>query len=242
MIVCLSGYKGSGKDMLADDLTKNGWFTRVALADPLKDSVAAEYGIDRTLLDNPKLKESPLLNLPVDPKDGFSLMIARFMVKEFRCSKGEQPLVFNEKNNKGDFSTEDGSPDYRTVYHTPRSLAILKGSVNRSVRSNYWTGKAFEEIEKHLKVERNVVITDIRYKSEIVQFKQKFGDQVKFIRINRFKECLSQDPSERDLDDHEFDFYIENTGTKDFAIHQLINTIQFPLYGHLRSNSNSETR
>src|SRR5665213_2295924 len=105
MIICLSGFKQSGKDTCADYLIKNHKAIRVALADPLKDMVAEEYGIDRASLDDPNRKESPILTMPVEPKDGFSRMIAEFMVKEFRTAGGLQYSDFIYYN--GEFCADD---------------------------------------------------------------------------------------------------------------------------------------
>jgi|ERR1035437_1599021 hypothetical protein len=201
MVICLSGWKQSGKDSLASYLVENHDAARVALADPLKDSVSREFNIPRWHLDDPKFKESPILSMPVDPKDGFSRMIALFMRGEFRNAQG----------------TSEGGDSLNGLYWTPRSLAILKGSTNRSVQSNYWTNKAFDQIDRLLKNTKLVVVTDLRYKSEMAQFKERYGQEVVFIRINRFKESPSQDPSERDLDQAEFDFYVDNAGTLEEA-------------------------
>jgi len=195
---------------------------RVALADTLKDQVSEEYGIDRTSLDDPERKEKPLLNMPVDPKDGYTKMVTEFMLKEFRNKHGLQPdsLFWSDHGFTGVFKNRgfDGEPSnmtlYDVVYWTPRALAILKGSTNRAVASDFWVQKTFDKAEKALSLnpDRIVVVTDVRYKSELAQFKEKFGDQVVFVRINRHKESPSADPSERDLDNSEFDFYVDNTG------------------------------
>jgi dephospho-CoA kinase len=222
MIICLSGYKGSGKDTLAGFLIEKYGAKRVALADPLKDSVAEEFGIDRTSLDDPKRKESPLLTMPVDPKDAYSRMIAKFLVKEFRTEDGRSSGTFVTETNEGIVVSSEGFTDYLKLYWTPRALAILKGSTNRSVTSNFWTNKAFESIENSLKGNNLVVVTDLRYKSEIEQFKTRFSsEEVVFVRIERFKESSSNDPSERDLDNHQFDFYIDNTGDLKHAERQM---------------------
>ena len=226
MIICFSGWKGSGKDECAKYLIERHNAIRVALADPLKDSVAQEFGINRASLDDPKRKESPLLNLPVDPKDKYSKMIAKFLVKEFRNKNGAQAHEFDEETNEGIVHVVklgDGLGNRANIieetkdrlYWTPRALAILKGSTNRSVASNYWTGQAFGVMEAELKEDPNrvITVTDVRYKSELAQFKERFGDNVVFVRVNRFKESPSSDPSERDLDDGKFDFYLDNTGT-----------------------------
>lgn len=214
--------KGSGKDTIGQFLINQYSAKRVSFADPLKDSVAEEFGIDRSSLDDPARKELPILSMPADPKDGFTRMIAEFMVKEFRSEEGKRPNSFTSSTNQGIFCDHHGVVCYDTVYWTPRALAILKGSTNRSVRSDYWVNKAFDSIDNHLKNNQMVVITDLRYKSEVIQLKEKFGDQVVFVRINRHKESQSTDPSERDLDDHKFDYYLDNTGSLDNTYGQVV--------------------
>lgn len=224
MILCFSGFKGSGKDACANYLIEKHNAVRVALADPLKDSVAQEYGIDRASLDDPSRKESPILSLPVDPKDGFGETITQFMIGEFRNKQGQK---YEQKGLLQIFSRFNGvlvTPEEQ-LYWTPRALAILKGSVNRSVDSNYWTNKAFDKIDAQLKENRLVVVTDVRYRSELVQFKERFGDQVVFVRVNRVKESTSNDPSERDLDTAKFDFYVDNADHLNFTYAQLENIL-----------------
>jgi hypothetical protein len=221
-VICFSGWKGSGKDECAKYLIENHNASRVALADPLKDSVAFEFSIARTSLDDPKLKESPILHLPVDPKDAYSKMIAEFLFREFRNKDGKQPTDFGYWNRafQGTFSADEPGQ----LYWTPRALAILKGSTNRSVTSSYWTEQAFGDMEAKLKENPNslITVTDVRYRSELAQFKERFGDKVVFARVNRFNESPSQDPSERDLDGAKFDFYVDNTGSLSYLHGQLV--------------------
>jgi hypothetical protein len=109
------------------------------------------------------------------------------------------------------------------LYWTPRALAILKGSSNRSVTSNFWVNRAFQVIEAELNEDPNklIVVTDVRYKSELEQFEDRFEEKVIFIRVKRFHSSPSNDPSERDLDDHNFDYYIDNTKTESDSYRQL---------------------
>ena len=216
-VLAISGWKGSGKDLLASHLVENG-ATRVSFADPLKDMVAEEYGVTRSYLDEPTMKEKPLLTMPVEPKDAYSRMIAEFLLKEFRTKQGRQAsaFVYDQENFKADF----GAFQYQTLYWTPRALAILKGSTNRSVRSNYWVQKAIEKVKN---IDGLVVISDLRYKSEMAQLKAAFGSEIAFVRVERFDTSPSDDPSERDLDSAEFDYRINNRGTKEQAFEQLDN-------------------
>lgn len=224
MIVCISGWKKNGKDMLAEYLINNYSATRVSFADPLKDMVAEEYGVDRASLDDQDRKECPLLDMPVNPQDSYSRMISEFLFKEFRLKSGLQPTTFTYNNGhfqgviNSAFSEDPNHTITETAYWTPRALAILKGSTNRSVRSNYWVQKAIEKIRN---TQEMVVISDLRYKSEMNQIKEAFGDDAVFIRVQRFETSPSTDPSERDLDDANFDYYIDNTGTKEESCGQL---------------------
>lgn len=206
-VIAISAWKGSGKDAAASILLQNNYL-RVAFADILKDLVAEEYNIPRKSLDDQNQKEAPLLHLPVKPKDKFTRMVCEFMVKEFRSRDGQIPLTFSY--DADDFVGEFGR-HAEDLYWTPRALAILKGSGNRAVRSDFWLSKAIDIIciNPHL----NFVITDLRYKNEINGLREAFGDNLVTVRINRFETCASQDPSEHDLDDAKFDVIIDNKGT-----------------------------
>lgn len=189
MIIGLSAWKGSGKDTASDLLVKEFKFKKVSFASTLKDMVAEQYDISRNSLDDQNLKEVPLFQFPVNPQDAFSKMIADFLQKEFKA---------DEKGR---------------LFWTPRALAILEGSVKRSVNAAYWTSRALGQI----KPGDLVIISDLRYKSEAAQIRgyaNAIGQKSFLIRINRFDEPPSSDPSERDLDNYQgFDAVIENRGT-----------------------------
>lgn len=225
-VVAISGWKRSGKDTMASYLIEKYGAIRVSFADPLKDMVAEEYGIDRGSLDDPKRKESPIMTMQVDPKDAYADMISEFLIKEFRNKDGLQPDGFcwldggftGTFENIGLDSKPSNGRLYDFVFWTPRALAILKGSTNRSVRSDYWVNKAIEKIAN---TNGTVVISDLRYKSEVTQLREAFGDDLLTIRIDRFDSSPSKDPSERDLDDAKFDYHIDNRGSLEETFVQL---------------------
>jgi hypothetical protein len=199
LVLAISGWKGSGKDAMASYLVNNYKARRIAFADPLKDMVATEYGISRDYMDDPKHKEAPLLNLPVNPQDKFSKNVTDFMMGEFRDKNG----------NKA--TDSDGSSKPK-MYWTPRALCILKGSINRSVDSSYWVKKAISVINEDTETDI-FVVSDLRYKSEMLQLAEAFHEQVQFIRIERYESSPSNDPSERDLDDAKFNVTFYNKTT-----------------------------
>ena len=180
-LILVSGWRNSGNDTTADFISKTFDFKKVSFAAPLKDMVAIQYGIPRESLDDRVLKESPLMQYPILDKDGFSENIHQYMTKEHRVVHG-------------------------IAYHTPRSLAILEGSVKRSVDPDYWVNKAMMALGE------KSVIADWRYPSEFDGASKYFDGKIVTLRINRFDSCESVDPSERALDDFSFDHVIENRG------------------------------
>lgn len=225
-VLCLSGWKQSGKDTLADRLVSKYRAKRVSFADPLKDMAALEYGVERSWFDDPAKKESPLLHMPVEPQDPFSRLLIEFMYKEFRTASGAQADHFHYMGKDFYGAIPSGQPgpyDLNKLYWTPRALAILKGSSNRATDSSFWVKRAITQIAGANQIlgKDMFVISDLRYQSEMAQLKTAFGEDAVFIRINRFDESPSSDPSERNLDEVTFDFYIENKGTKEQAYAQL---------------------
>jgi hypothetical protein len=98
-----------------------------------------------------------------------------------------------------------GKPGELEKYWTPRALAILVGSCMRSVNPNFWVEKALAQCQPG----GFYVIADCRYKNEADTIKRTDA-KVITVRINRFDTSPSDDPSERDLDDYQFDKVINN--------------------------------
>lgn len=229
-VVAISGWKRSGKDTVGEYLKRTYGFSRVAFADPLKDMAAKEYGFPRDHADDPAFKEAPILHQPVSPKDAFSLNLIRFMYKEFRSADGRTPMELVEDASGTvlglmSYRQVFGASDVAQLYWTPRALCILKGSTNRAVDSNYWVQTAINQIKTEsakIHLSDNYLITDLRYKNEMNQLRQAFGKNLLTIRVNRFDNCESTDPSERDLDDGKFDVVLENRGT----LEELFNKVE----------------
>lgn len=192
-IIAISGWKRSGKDTVASYLIENYGAKRIAFADPLKDLVSELFELDRSSIDDPFQKEAPMLDLEVNPKDMFSLTVADFMTKEFRHDNGDYV------DNLGEF---------RPAYWTRRALCILVGSTMRTVDSDFWVKKAVAQTEPG----KLYVISDARYQNEIESLKRT-GAHVISVRINRFDNSPSKDPSERDLDNYDFDVVLSNRQT-----------------------------
>lgn len=220
-LVCISGWKRSGKDTLAGYLIENYAAKQLSFAGPLKDEVAEDYDIPRNSLDDQDKKEQPLLNYPVQPKDAFSAMLADFMIKELRSASGNSAVGW-DKTGEDWKGIIHGYEQSETMYHTPRSLAILRGSTNRFVETNWWVTKAMVSAQNTF--DRNsdkiLVVTDLRYKSEAAEVLKNHPNAL-IIRVERFETSPSTDPSERDMDDYDFKHRIDNRTSLDYAYDQL---------------------
>jgi hypothetical protein len=117
-LICLSGWKGSGKDEIARILVEEFGYKRLAMADRLKDEVARMYRLPRQHLDDRVLKETPLTQYPVRGTDGFSAEIHRLLRDELASG-----------------------------HWTPRALCILEGSTRRAVDPSAWVRALLAEIE-----------------------------------------------------------------------------------------------
>lgn len=233
-LIAISGWKKSGKDTAGELLINEYGFKRISFAGPLKDKVAADFNMTREEQDDQNLKEQPLFDYPVLPKDKFALNLVKFMYREFRDAKGRIPLDLHIDASgavMGIMSYPDAinrQEDLAQLYWTRRAMQILEGSGKRTVDSNYWVKQAIAKIdssivyhatadmkattEREAKV-NNFVITDLRYKSEVEPLRAAFGKDLLTVRVNRFDSTESIDPSERDLDNYKFDVVLENKGT-----------------------------
>lgn len=228
-LICLSGWKRSGKDSLAAYLINKYNALQLSFAGPLKDMASQEFEVPRHYFDDQDFKEQPLLNLPMTPKDDFAFTLAKFMYKEFRTADGKSIDGFVEDGNEYKAYVQPANTPYFYVdaFHTPRSIAILKGSSNRTVDPNYWIKKAFIKADDEFQRSPNriVVVTDLRYRSEAAEVERAFPESNLIIRIDRFETSPSNDPSERDMDKYNFKYRLDNRGTLENTYQQLDNIL-----------------
>ena len=69
MIIGLIGYKGSGKDVMADYLVSHYNFEKMAFADPLKDICRILFDLSETQLTDRKLKEQKIEFWSLSPRE-----------------------------------------------------------------------------------------------------------------------------------------------------------------------------
>lgn len=209
MIIMLSAWAKSGKDTLAAYMIQNMGYTRIAFADVLKDMVSEQYGVDRILFNDQATKESPIMGYKVRSLDAFSKITNEYLFREFRTITKQCPVAF-AYSSEGYMQSETGA----SLFWTPRALAILEGSMKRSVNTDYWVSRAIATTLA--KPNDKFVITDLRYKSEVAAVQRMSRGQVtKTARIYRFDTTVSTDSSERDLDNYAFDATVFNLGSLD---------------------------
>lgn len=209
-VIGINGWKKSGKDTVALYLIEKYGAFRTAFADPLKHMCANEYDVPLENFFDQDLKEKPLLQYPVKVTDKFIRGVCELLKDEFRTETGTKPVSLAVDSDTG-FGKLVCADTGDQVYWTARALAILKGSGNRSVDGFYWNNRTAKEAKESGAT--LVVIPDLRFKTEAEFLKKTFPDLL-LIRINRFANVDSNDPSERDLDDYTgFDHIIDNKGT-----------------------------
>ena len=90
---------------------------------------------------------------------------------------------------------------------TPRDLYIKVGNFYRSIDTDFWIKQLY------FHPDTRYVITDLRFRSELLYLSNKFGYQVLTIRVDRFSESRIDDISEKDLDGVTMDYTLPNRGT-----------------------------
>ncbi len=107
---------------------------------------------------------------------------------------------------------------------TPRDAMVLVGTEfgRNMVHPNIWVNTLFNRYDKNT----NLLITDLRFPNEYEEIKKRGGI---VIRINRSNENSSNHISECALDNHNFDYVINNDGTLydlEISVLNIINEIK----------------
>lgn len=215
-MLLVSGFKGSGKDTVADWLVKHKGYKQLSFASALKDEVASSYGLPRENFYNQALKEVPFLALPALATDDTSRVITTHFLKELAFSDSSKPVGGFIIDNKIMGFKSIYSQSLELLYFTPRALLILHGALKRCVNPNHWV----DVVMRQVKAGDKVVISDWRFKNELDAVNDWAEGQVTTVRINR-EASTSTDPTEIDLLGQEVDVTIDNTGSLEDLYKQL---------------------
>lgn len=182
-VIAVSGWKSSGKDTFAHHLVSEYGYEQLSFAAALKDLVAKQYHLHRTMMDDPQLKEEPLLQFPVITTDKFTQLIHEQLASELKSG-----------------------------YWTPRALCILEGSLKRSVNANFWVARVVETIKQNPKKKYVISDLRYCSEADTLKILLP-ENELTLVRITRHSDVGTNDPSERDLDQYKFHVGFANMGT-----------------------------
>lgn len=156
-IVCFAGSKGAGKDEAASVLVKRYDFTRVALADPLRELCSKVFRIPYEQFSDNDKKDSEL---------DYKVTLDYSHIDKIR------DIIENE----WDFvvtpvAREEMEEYYGEEFTTPRQILQTIGTqlIRNNVRDDIWIVLAFSKMRT---IGSKIVITDCRFKNERDAFKK----------------------------------------------------------------------
>jgi len=210
--VILLGHKSlAGKDTFFDAVQGLG-FVRVGFADKLKQTVADLYGFtnDQMFGNSKDIEDKRYLN-DYDP--------THFYNNDF----GDQiPIRYFGDSESAKAEDLSVNPDYRG-YLTPRRVLQIFGQQQRALFPDIWAAYVFNTALPKLVAEghKKIVITDFRFQNEgrVAENWVKEDENsrslytVKVHRPDVYAKSGSNDISEVDLDNYEFDNTVINDGS-----------------------------
>lgn len=211
-LIGLSGKAGSGKDTMADYLSVNHGFKRIAFADKLKEVCAELFNLPlghfyhrdlknekhKNLCGNyllNKMNHEQLVHVIKDKLINLRVYVKPFIIDNFvkQTFTGDNPIIPKKEAN----------------CLTPRQANQLLGTegFKRQIKQTIWIDYAMQQARTFLQQDINVVIADLRFIDEFHEVKKREGKIVGILR----------DVAESHL--HESEKYIESIIDKaDFKI------------------------
>lgn len=193
-ILALAGKAGVGKDTMAEVLVKKHGYTRISLADPLRDLCSRVFRMDRNMfLDHDKKdKEIDMVMLDYHHID---------QIREIVQNEWGYPISYDMRENMEEYYDEE--------FETPRDILRCIGTklLRNCIDRNIWIQLAMSKIQS---TGPKVVITDCRFENEREAF-AKCGALL--ILIKRNDDGCSEN-HEHDLgDEYDYDVVFTNDGT-----------------------------
>lgn len=195
-IICFSGIKQAGKDSSAEVLIKKHGYTRVALADPLRELCSSVFKIPYETFLDPDKKDSEL---------DYRITLDFHHIDKIRTyieDKWGFTIPYEAREEMEEYHGKE--------FKTPREILQLVGTeiIRNNLRDDIWIVLAFNKIKE---IGQKVVITDVRFDNERKAFK-KAGAIL----------CLVKRPglekgshiSENMGDEDDYDVVFDNSETK----------------------------
>lgn len=215
-ILGLRALRKSGKDFVTNNVLVPEYGARAyTFADRMKENVLrdyAHYGITAKHLNDPELKDAPLTNMPVNPKEELPATICKTFRPNFPVIAGRH-------------------------FWTPRMLVINEATSKRAADSLYWVTSVLEQVKKDSP--RLAVFTDVRMpETEADNLRRAGGKIVNIFRPRELRGVSAEvdDPTEKAMSSYPFDM----TWTNDRDVDHLKRQVEdaFSIWGwDLRSGS-----
>jgi hypothetical protein len=196
MIISISGLAGSGKDTIGNILIRKHKFTRIAMADILKEMCSKVTKIALNYFHDVDLKDSTL-----DPILSFdSAMAANLAFELNQLGYDVTPSKFNSLLGE--------------ELETPRKILIFIGTdvCRNMVEPSIWLDLTMNKIKS---IEGNVIITDARFQNERDAIKKAGGLKMFVDRPSvseKFNAATAHESELNQLTD-DYDVYVVNDST-----------------------------
>lgn len=198
MLVGISGLAGSGKDQTATYLIEDHGFCRVSLADPLKRICRDVFAFtDEQLWGPSQFRNAPDTRYPrpdgtfLAPREALQTLGTEWGRSCYPntwvelCIRTAKALLAYETAGHG-YSQQRGVHGVDTVYGAPNPI-------------------------------RGVAVPDVRFRNELQAIKDAGGKVIRVVRpgagLSGGRELHPSETEQASIQDHEFDFVIENSGT-----------------------------
>jgi hypothetical protein len=203
LIIGLSGYARSGKDEAAKVLVEQFGFERIAFADKLRDFL---YALN------------PIVDINV-------------VVHPFDDENGKLRLGYEPQNVRlKEVIDRNGWDGYKETRYGAEIRGLLQRLGTEAGRNVLWDSIWIDAAFHGLDPAGNYVVTDCRFPNEAEAVRSRNGAVVRITRSGVGP--ANGHASETSLDDYEFDYRIDNSGTLE-EYHELIGNFYD---GFLRDN------
>lgn len=192
-IIALAGKAASGKDTFGDILEKKYAFTKISIADPLRNLCARVFYVDPAIFIDRDKKDSDMQRITLD----------------FHDIDAIRQIVETEWGYTIDEEARNALEEYHgTEFNTPRDILRFVGNKLRDhVAPNIWIEMAAERIRT---AKGKIVVTDCRFENEREFFRQLGAI---LIRIKRNDNGESAEHEFNLGDDDEYDVIFNNDTT-----------------------------
>lgn len=200
-ILALAGKAGVGKDTMADVLVKKHGFTRVSLADPLRELCSKVFRLDYNMFLDHDKKDKEINTVTLD----------------YHHIDKIREIVQNEWGYVIDYETRENMEEYYDEeFETPRDILRCIGTklLRNCISRDIWIELAMSKIQT---IGPKVVITDCRFQNEREAF-AKCGALLVLIKRN---DDDRKEDHEHDLGE-EFDYDVVFTNDGELSEFQSI--------------------